>query len=243
MVKSTVSQGVPGVQSSPFQFHDHQIRTQLEGNQMWFVAKDVCVALGIDWSGKTLSSIPAGWQGMGKLPTPSGIQQVRTINEPAVYKLAFRSNKPAADDFTNWVASEVLPSIRKTGRYCVEPAQLLPYQVIRTLPKSMKDRLNDLVNTKLAHVPTAFGWKTRMRIWKQFNKAFHISRHDLLPKTRMTEAITFLTGLDVGHGGVVTCKAGLVPLPMSTAKTTADSLAAAIEQGKALLASLSALNA
>ena len=34
-----------------------------------------------------------------------------------MYKLAFRSNKPEADAFTNWVASEVLPSIRKTGKY------------------------------------------------------------------------------------------------------------------------------
>jgi hypothetical protein len=43
--------------------------------------------------------------------------ETRLISEPAVYKLAFRSNKPEADAFTNWVASEVLPTIRKTGRY------------------------------------------------------------------------------------------------------------------------------
>ncbi len=115
---------------SLFQFQNHEIRTILDelGNP-WFVAKDVCEALGIDWSGKkTLNSIPEEWQGVGSFPTPSrendqrggGNQELITIDEPAVYKLAFRSNKPEADNFTNWVASEVLPTIRKTGSYQVE---------------------------------------------------------------------------------------------------------------------------
>ena len=39
------------------------------------------------------------------------------INESAMYKLAFRSNKPEADRFVNWIAGDVLPSIRRTGSY------------------------------------------------------------------------------------------------------------------------------
>lgn len=41
----------------------------------------------------------------------------RFLTESGVYKLAFRSNKPNAEKFTDWVADEVLPSIRKTGKY------------------------------------------------------------------------------------------------------------------------------
>jgi prophage antirepressor-like protein len=37
------------------------------------------------------------------------------INEPALYKLIFRSNKPKAEEFANWVCAEVLPQIRKHG--------------------------------------------------------------------------------------------------------------------------------
>lgn len=104
--------------ASPFQFKGFSIRTQVERDILWFVAKDVCAALDIDWSGKTLSVIPESWQSMGKVPTLCrGMQRVKRISEPAVYKLAFRSNKPEADAFTNWVASEVLPAIRKTGKY------------------------------------------------------------------------------------------------------------------------------
>lgn len=42
------------------------------------------------------------------------------INEAALYKLAFRSNKPQADAFVNWVAGEVLPQLRQTGQYRIK---------------------------------------------------------------------------------------------------------------------------
>ena len=39
------------------------------------------------------------------------------VNEPGLYKLVMRSDKPEAIAFQNWIASEVLPSIRKNGMY------------------------------------------------------------------------------------------------------------------------------
>lgn len=39
------------------------------------------------------------------------------LTESGVYKLVFRSNKPNAEAFTDWVTDEVLPAIRKTGGY------------------------------------------------------------------------------------------------------------------------------
>ena len=39
------------------------------------------------------------------------------LTESGVYKLAFKSNKKEAENFTDWIADEVLPSIRKTGNY------------------------------------------------------------------------------------------------------------------------------
>lgn len=101
-----------------FQFQNHQIRSVIdEQGNPWFVAKDVFAALDLDWSGKSLAPIPDQWKGMGKFPTPGGEQEFIIINEPAVYVIAFRSNKPNAILFTEWVAGEVLPTIRKTGKY------------------------------------------------------------------------------------------------------------------------------
>lgn len=93
---------------SPFAFQNFPIRTQLDGDTLWFVAKDVCEALTIKWNGRALSAIPDDWTGMRKFLTPGtgthgggGWQTLRAITEPAVYKLVFRSNKAEAEAFTN----------------------------------------------------------------------------------------------------------------------------------------------
>ncbi|MCI5839494.1 MAG: BRO family protein [Peptoniphilaceae bacterium] len=39
------------------------------------------------------------------------------LTESGVYKLAFKSRKPEAEKFTDWVTDEVVPTIRKTGKY------------------------------------------------------------------------------------------------------------------------------
>ena len=44
--------------SDSFLFQEHPVRAQLDGDQLWFVAKDVCGALGILWTGHSLDSIP-----------------------------------------------------------------------------------------------------------------------------------------------------------------------------------------
>lgn len=101
------------------------IRTQVIKGEPWFVAKDVARALNITWSGHTLDTIPNLWTQMVKLTingSDGGVSDIRRmtlINEAAVYKLSFRSNKPEADRFVNWVTGKVLPSIRRTGIYSV----------------------------------------------------------------------------------------------------------------------------
>ncbi|MBD5417340.1 MAG: hypothetical protein HDR50_06715 [Desulfovibrio sp.] len=111
--------------SQVFAFNSRQIRTVAENNEIWFAAVDVCRALGLAWRINRLDVLPEQWKRsmqkfcMEGFPT----RDLVFISEPAVYKLAFRSNKPEADAFTNWVASEVLPAIRKGGEYKAMPQQ------------------------------------------------------------------------------------------------------------------------
>ena len=49
--------------------------------------------------------------------TLGGSQSVIVVSEPGVYRLVFRSRKPEAERFKRWLAHEVLPQIRKTGRF------------------------------------------------------------------------------------------------------------------------------
>lgn len=130
------------------------IRTEVIGGEPWFVAKDVAFALDITWNGKTLANIPNEWKGMRSFLTPSsgdrggGSQTLTVVNEAGLYKLAFRSNKPEADRFVNWVASDVLPSIRRTGSYTVgqqEERKRLPLPKFRPYFKEWKERLTPYI--------------------------------------------------------------------------------------------------
>jgi len=125
--------------SQLFTYGSQAVRTITENNQTWFAAVDVCRALGISWRGKTLAVIPDSWKRSMRKFRMEGFptRDLTLITEPAVYKLAFRSNKPEADAFTNWVASEVLPAIRKTGRYVEKPRQ--QQMPLPAVPNAMLD--------------------------------------------------------------------------------------------------------
>lgn len=51
--------------------------------------------------------------------------KVSFISEPMVYKLAFKANNALAEKFQDWLAVEVLPTIRKTGSYSNVPANFV----------------------------------------------------------------------------------------------------------------------
>ena len=52
-----------------------------------------------------------------EVETKRGVQSLRMIYEPDLYRLIIGSKKPEAMQFEQWVFEEVLPSIRKTGEY------------------------------------------------------------------------------------------------------------------------------
>ena len=104
--------------ANPFQFSNLDVRTAIdEHNEVWFCAKDVCLALDISWSGgpKTLGNMPETWVMTFYEKTIKGERDTVFINEAAVFKMIFRSNKPSSEAFANFVYSEVLPQIRKHG--------------------------------------------------------------------------------------------------------------------------------
>lgn len=100
-----------------FRYSNLPVRTQIEGDKVWFVVKDVCKVLDIAYSGVTLQNIPTNWKGMMSFITPGGKQQLQCISEAGLYKLTFRSNKPEAEAFTNYVCEVILPAIRKIGSF------------------------------------------------------------------------------------------------------------------------------
>ena len=100
-----------------FNENNKPIRVELVDGEPWFVAKDVCDALTLENSRKATASLDDDEKGVSPIVTPSGTQQMTIVNESGLYNLIFQSRKPEAKKFRKWVTGEVLPSIRKTGRY------------------------------------------------------------------------------------------------------------------------------
>jgi prophage antirepressor-like protein len=103
-----------------FKFDDKEIRTIGTSENPWFVAKDICDVLEIKDNRVVLRNIPKKWKGECKIRTLGGNQEMGIINEPAIYKIIMRSNKPNAERFQEYVCEDVLPSIRKTGSYSID---------------------------------------------------------------------------------------------------------------------------
>lgn len=109
---------------SVFSFkEDRAVRVQVIGGEPWFCLKDVCGVLSIE-NPRDLMAKQLDRAGVDKIYLRSGGQQrqLQFVNEPNLYRVIFRSNKPEARQFQDWVFNEVLPAIRKTGSYSLPAA-------------------------------------------------------------------------------------------------------------------------
>ena len=96
-----------------------KVRTLTIDGEPWFVGKDVAEILGY---AKARNAIATHVDVEDKKDAPiqgtlGGTQSMIIINESGLYSLILSSKLPKAKEFKRWVTSEVLPSIRKTGKY------------------------------------------------------------------------------------------------------------------------------
>ncbi|MGL9724839.1 BRO-N domain-containing protein [Sodalis sp. (in: enterobacteria)] len=88
-----------------FSFHEtHDVRIQVIDGGPWFCLKDVCEVLTIANPRRVAAEILDA-KGVRKTDTLTngGQQQTAFINEPNLYRVIFRSNKPEAKQFQDWV--------------------------------------------------------------------------------------------------------------------------------------------
>ncbi len=114
------------IQFNAFNFKSSQVRVITDPNQeFWFCGSDVCYILGYKNAPDALAKhCKQGGIAKRYTPTQSGEQEMIFINEPNLYRLIIKSRKPEAEKFEAWVFEEVLPQIRKTGKYEVQSQQL-----------------------------------------------------------------------------------------------------------------------
>jgi len=100
-----------------FAFDRQSVRVVLLNGNPWFVGKDVAGVLGYADSTNAMKQHCKGVVKRHPLQTGGGIQSLRILPESDMLRLVINSKLPAAEKFERWVFEEVLPSIRKTGRY------------------------------------------------------------------------------------------------------------------------------
>jgi anti-repressor protein len=100
-----------------FKFEGQPVRTIMKEDRIWFVTGDICDVLEIKNPRDAVARLDEDERGVGRTDTLGGPQDLNVVNESGLYVLIFTSRKPQAKKFRKWVTNEVLPSIRKTGRY------------------------------------------------------------------------------------------------------------------------------
>lgn len=100
-----------------FTYQQSTVRTVERDGEPWFVLKDVCDVLNLTTPARVAERLDKDEVSQTHLTDSIGRQQDTTvINESGLYSVILRSDKPEAKPFRKWVTSEVIPSIRRTGK-------------------------------------------------------------------------------------------------------------------------------
>lgn len=95
-----------------------QIRVTSIADEPWWVLRDVCKALGIGNARMAKNRLDNEDVSLTDIQDARGhAQKTSVINEPGLYSVILRSDKPEAKAFKRWVTHDILPAIRKSGGY------------------------------------------------------------------------------------------------------------------------------
>lgn len=122
MTVQTVSVKAHTDSTIPFDFEGTNVRTLSIDGEPWFVLADVCKVLGLTAPHMVAKRLKQQHRSTTSVLALDGkMRQAAIVNEAGLYKVIFQSRKPQAERFTDWIAEEVIPSIRKTGSYEAKP--------------------------------------------------------------------------------------------------------------------------
>lgn len=190
-----------------FSFESSSIRTLGDAISPLFVAADVAAILGYGSTKDATRILDDDEKQTVSIDTNGGKQSMTAVTESGLYAMIFKSKRPEAKRFRKWVTSEVLPAIRKTGRYeaqtTITPAEQRAIQVA-VAARAKK---------------TASNYQT---IYRAIKAHYQIARYDQLPRTQLEDCLDFIKEVEldvpeVPHttrpddGGCPHC--GLHPIP------------------------------
>ena len=190
-----------------FSFESSSIRTLGDAISPLFVAADVAAILGYGSTKDATRILDDDEKQTVSIDTNGGKQSMTAVTESGLYAMIFKSKRPEAKRFRKWVTSEVLPAIRKTGRY--EAQETITPAEQRAIQVAVAARAKK----------TAANYQT---IYRAIKAHYQIARYDQLPRTKLEDCLDFIKEVEldvpeVPHatrpdgGGCPHC--GLHPLP------------------------------
>lgn len=138
-----------------FAFEGAEVRTVLRDGEPWWVAADVATVLGLSNLHSSLAQLDEDERTLHSVE--SGQRSMSIINEPGLYSLILRSRKPQAKAFKRWITHEVIPTIRKTGRYEVARREPSKLELARDLVTALEAQ--ETLTARVAELePSAQAW-------------------------------------------------------------------------------------
>lgn len=168
---------------SVFSFEDANVRTIGTPDLPLFVAIDICNALQHSNPRKAIKDLVDPEDLIkSEIETNGGRQTVNCVNESGLYALIFGSKLESAKRFKRWVTSEVLPAIRKTGRY----------EAQETITPAEQHAVQRAVASRAQK--TASNYQT---IYRAIKARYQIARYDQLPRTQLADCLDFIKEVEL----------------------------------------------
>nr|WP_256574802.1 Bro-N domain-containing protein [Pseudomonas sp. PA15(2017)] len=168
-------------------------------DQPWFVAADVAASLEYGVPSALTRHLDDDEKGVSTVHTLGGAQEMLVINESGLYSAILRSRKAEAKRFKKWVTAEVLPAIRKHGRYHDEQGKMATL-IGETIGTDGFHMLGALIKGKVASLPAAKQRKATAKIWSQTHAAFGVRSAADIPASQLDSARNFIAAYSVMEG-------------------------------------------
>ncbi|MCG8291976.1 BRO-N domain-containing protein [Pseudomonas entomophila] len=206
----------------PFNFGKQQVRTLLIGEQSWFVAADVCASLAIanvslavnGRADRETDGLDEDEKGIATVNTPSGAQEMLVVNESGLYALIFKSRKAEAKRFKKWVTAEVLPAIRKHGRYEDHQAKM-PTLIDELIGMSELSVIKGLIRDKGKAIAADKRQSFALTMHNRLHTRFNVPRTELIPAGQFEAACNFIAAYNVLEGEFIAKEPPQLQLPLN----------------------------
>lgn len=199
-----------------------QIRSLVLDDEVWFIGKDITMALGYSNDRKALQdNVDADDRRLIQkspevtLEIPN--RGITAINESGLYSLILSSKLSSAKKFKKWITSEVLPSIRKKGSYQkplstqemmriqlgmiddvsdrvtkLENTMNIDYGQQHSLSELISSRVIELVGGKKSNAYREIGRKVFTEINHDYKDYFNVNARGNTPRLKYEEAVEYV---------------------------------------------------